>query len=119
MQYNEKKVVENREKYLILPSSASKDPGFFFFFLLLFLLHVWRASRITSELQLYCTIIGALVCNFNVFGWLVPLPHSCSKIGLVPRCRIYVKSPFSQATTTWVSFLSQASSTCIFRFFIN
>jgi photosystem I P700 chlorophyll a apoprotein A1 len=30
-----------------------KEPPVFF--------QIWRASRITSELQLYCTVIGALV----------------------------------------------------------
>ncbi|WOG81015.1 hypothetical protein DCAR_0100160 [Daucus carota subsp. sativus] len=34
---------------------------------------------------------------------------SCSKIGLVSRCRIYVESPFSGATRTGVSLLGGAS----------
>ncbi|CAN1360311.1 Photosystem I P700 chlorophyll a apoprotein A1 [Linum perenne] len=63
---------------------------------------IWRASGITSELQLYCTAIGALVfAALMLFCWLVPLSQSCSKIGLVPRCRIYVESPFSRTTGTW------------------
>ena len=39
--------------------------------------------------------------SLNAFCWLVPLSQSSSKIGLVPRCRIYVESPFSRATRTW------------------
>ncbi|KAF9623095.1 hypothetical protein IFM89_036539 [Coptis chinensis] len=41
----------------------------------------------------------------NAFCRLVPLSQSCSKIGLVPRCRIYVESPLSGVARTWVSFL--------------
>ncbi|GMN39401.1 hypothetical protein TIFTF001_008636 [Ficus carica] len=36
------------------------------------------------------------------YCWLVPLSQSCSKTGLVPRCRIYVESPFSRATRPWI-----------------
>ncbi|KAL2336743.1 hypothetical protein Fmac_011189 [Flemingia macrophylla] len=32
----------------------------------------------------------------NAFCWLVPLSQSYSKIGLVPRCGIYVESPFDR-----------------------
>ena len=54
------------------------------------------------------------LCSLNAFCWLVPLSQSCSKIGLVSGCRIYVESPFSRATRAWVPFLGGASSTCIF-----
>ncbi|PPR96444.1 hypothetical protein GOBAR_AA24223 [Gossypium barbadense] len=38
------------------------------------------------------------------------LSQSGRKIGLVPRCRIYIESPFSRAIGTWVPFLGGASN---------
>ncbi|KAL2924374.1 hypothetical protein RDABS01_023608 [Bienertia sinuspersici] len=57
---------------------------------------IWRASGITSELQLYCTAIGALVfAALMLFaGWFHY--HKAAPNWLVPRCRIYVESPFSR-----------------------
>jgi photosystem I P700 chlorophyll a apoprotein A1 len=40
---------------------------------------LWRASGITSELQLYSTAIGGLVMAAAMFFWLVPLPQKCTK----------------------------------------
>ncbi|KAG5570939.1 hypothetical protein H5410_060705 [Solanum commersonii] len=60
--------------------------------------YLWRASGITTELQLYCTAIGALVFAAG------------AKIGLASRYRIYVDSPFGRATRTWVSLLGGASN---------
>jgi photosystem I P700 chlorophyll a apoprotein A1 len=40
---------------------------------------LWRASGITSELQLYSTAIGGLVMAAAMFCWLVPLPQKCTK----------------------------------------
>ena len=40
---------------------------------------LWRASGITSELQLYSTAIGGVdPCQCNVPCWLVPLPQGSS-----------------------------------------
>ncbi|CAN1363323.1 Photosystem I P700 chlorophyll a apoprotein A1, partial [Linum perenne] len=63
---------------------------------------IWRASGITSELQLYCTAIGALVfAALMLFAGWFHYHKAAPKIGLVPRCRIYVESPFSRTTGTW------------------
>jgi photosystem I P700 chlorophyll a apoprotein A1 len=57
---------------------------------------LWRASGITSELQLYSTAIGGLVMAAAMFFcWLVPLPQKCTKLEWFPECRVDVKSPFS------------------------
>jgi predicted membrane-bound dolichyl-phosphate-mannose-protein mannosyltransferase len=49
-------------------------------FKLLWVLQLWRASGITSELQLYSTAIGGLVMAAAMFLLvLVPLPQKCTK----------------------------------------
>ncbi|KAL2924356.1 hypothetical protein RDABS01_007654 [Bienertia sinuspersici] len=75
---------------------------------------IWRASGITSELQLYCTAIGALVFAALMLLRVVPLSQSCSKIGLVPRCRIYVESPFSRLLDLGL-FLAGIKSMYLYR----
>ncbi|KAL2904434.1 Cilia- and flagella-associated protein 91, partial [Bienertia sinuspersici] len=67
-----------------------------------------RFPRNTNNLWFFFPDLASIRNNYiNTFCVLVPLTRSCSKIGLVPRCRIYVESPLSRTTRTW-GYLSRA-----------